>query len=460
MPTAPAIDTTLYRNIESLQALPDTDFTALWEVVPTDRQQYYERMYSAEVSREQAGSSDQAEYEAVGKLIAKYQETGLIPLGDYWLATPDRIQKTVQNGLPAPSQSIGNMNPESKRFSLPMLVGAAVIAVVLVFMTGSRLFNIGKSNPSVAAIRTLTATPTPLRSSTPVLTPTPTPLALENQDTIIRGGTDRSSGSIAAYPISLRVFATNGGQPRVFVVQRKVIDTAEWQFDTNPDTASYIAGLSARPVIGIPYSEENAELFNQLGTASIFTMQLNTGATLRFRFMSQNTVNRSETSAFRQAGTGLILALIGQRDETGAPTAIRQLITASYWAEQEVSADGALIALDGTSLPTVTSAPTATPVERLDVQLIAVHTSSGYLKAQLRIVNRRLSAVEFTPDSIWLVLGYSPQPTEPRTPAEGLAPFKLLPGQAVDLAVFWKYDMEQFGVIGIEHSHVFGIKLF
>ena len=92
-----------------------------------------------------------------------------------------------------------------------------------------------------------------------------------------------------------------------------------------------------------------------------------------------------------------------------------------------------------------------------DVRLIAVHTTSGYLKAQLRIVNRRLSAVEFNPDSIWLVLGYSPQPTEPRIPAEGLTPFTLLPGQAVDVSVFWAYAGERYGVIGVNTEYKYGL---
>jgi hypothetical protein len=288
---------TSYQTIEALRALSDADFAALWEAVPTDRQAYYQRMYTAELNRAQAGTSDLAEFDALSKLIVSYQATGLIPLGDYWLATPERIQERVRDGTTAEHAITSHAKAEPKRISPLLYVGAAGIAVVMLFVTGTRLSSIGKPVPPIAALRTLNATVTPLRSSTPVLTPTATPLALENQDAIIRGGTDRTYGNITAYPISLRVFSTDGSQPRVFVVQRKVIDTAEWQFDPNPDTASYIAGLSARPVLGIPYSEENAALFDQLGAASVFTLQLNTGATLRFRFVSQNTVHRSETSA-------------------------------------------------------------------------------------------------------------------------------------------------------------------
>jgi hypothetical protein len=444
----PTVNTS-YLTIEALRALSDADFAALWEAVPTDRQAYYQRMYTAELNRAQAGTSDLAEFDALSKLIASYQATGLIPLGDYWLATPERIQERVRNGATSDLPDTKSAKVEPKRVSPLLYIGAAGIAVVMVVITGARLSSVGKPITPVAAARTLTATVTPLRSSTPLLTPTATPLALENQDAIIRGGTDRTYGSITAYPISLRVFPTDNSQPRVFVVQRKVIDTAEWQFDPNPDTASYIAGLSARPVLGIPYSEENAALFDQFGAASALTLQLNTGATLRFRFISQNSVHRSETSAFRQAETGLILALIGQRDESGAPTAIRRMISAIYAPEQEVSADGALVSLNGTLLPTVTPAPTATPVERLDVQLISVHTTPGYLKAQLRIVNHRLSPIVFTPDSIWLALGYSPLPIEPRIPAEGLTPFTLLPSQAADVSILWVYIGEPFALLGV-----------
>jgi hypothetical protein len=134
------------------------------------------------------------------------------------------------------------------------------------------------------------------------------------------------------------------------------------------------------------------------------------------------------------------------------------MISAIYEPEQEVSADGALVSLNGTLLSTVTPAPTATPVERLDVQLISVHTTPGYLKAQLRIVNRRLSPLVFTPDSIWLALGYSPQPTEPRLPSEGLRPFPLLPGQAVDVSMYWAYGNEQFGVIGVGNDYLYTVR--
>jgi hypothetical protein len=215
-----------------------------------------------------------------------------------------------------------------------------------------------------AANLTMTATAT--LTATPAHSPTPTPIALEQRDPVIRGGDGDRAG---AFPVNLRVSLPGARQPRVFVVQRRLIQTAEWNFDPNPDTASYIAGLAVRPVIGVPYSAENADLFKAVAEGTTFTLQMNTGATLRFRFEQRLEVQRSDTSIFRQIGPGLVLVLIGERGEDGALTATRTVITAAYLPEQELARDGALSGLLPTLEPTFTPspAPTVPPFSRLDV---------------------------------------------------------------------------------------------
>jgi len=57
----------------------------------------------------------------------------------------------------------------------------------------------------------------------------------------------------------------------------------------------------------------------------------------------------------------------------------------------------------------------------------------------------------FVPKDIAIAFGFAPPPPGPWTTAEGLAPFTLLPGQAVDLTLFWAwvgepYAMLRFGV--------------
>ncbi len=43
----------------------------------------------------------------------------------------------------------------------------------------------------------------------------------------------------------------------------------------NPDTASFLSGMSMRLVIGIPWSEENATWFAQIGAGADFQLQMN-----------------------------------------------------------------------------------------------------------------------------------------------------------------------------------------
>lgn len=51
----------------------------------------------------------------------------------------------------------------------------------------------------------------------------------------------------------------------------------------------------------------------------------------------------------------------------------------------------------------------------------------GQITTRLRIYNGQTTPVTFTPDDIWLALGYATEPPGPRNPAEGMQPFELLP---------------------------------
>jgi len=48
-----------------------------------------------------------------------------------------------------------------------------------------------------------------------------------------------------------------------------------------------------------------------------------------------------------------------------------------------------------------------------------------------------------------LALGYGENPPGPRTPAEGLASFDLLPGQAADITLTWRWQGEPYGSFGV-----------
>ncbi len=48
-----------------------------------------------------------------------------------------------------------------------------------------------------------------------------------------------------------------------------------------------------------------------------------------------------------------------------------------------------------------------------------------------------------------MAFGYAPQPPGPWSPAEGLEPFTLLPGQAVDLTLIWPWAGEPYASLRV-----------
>ncbi len=441
-----------YYTLDELNALSLPELAALWELVPTDRQRRYKTVYDREVKQAGAVGSDALEKHVTEELLNRYLTTALVPIGARWARTPTRIQEAVRTDadLVAP-EAVDEQNRPKK----PPITVLAVAGVAFVLMLFFILPRLGGRGQQIAANATITVTAT--STATPGKSPTPTPIALEQQDSVIQGG---DSSRTVAFPVNLRVALPGVSQPRVFVVQRRLIQMAEWNFDPNPDTASYIAGLTVRPVIGIPYSAENADLFRSMTDGTTFTLQMNTGAALRFTFEQRLEVSRSDTGIFRQVGPGLVLALIGEHDTTGAPTATRIVITATYAPDQELARDGALTGLLPTILPTVTPTPSPTlpPLSRLDVQVISVDTVPRRITIQLRIFNGQNQPVQIAPDNLWLALGYAPQPDGPRVSAGGLVPFDVLPGQAADLSLSWVWAGEPYGSLSVG-SYLYGITL-
>jgi hypothetical protein len=432
-----------FHTLAELEKLSEAELTAMWEVVPTDRQRLYKAMYDRELRKEGvtgAVGSDALEKLVLLSLLKQYEETALVPAGEVWVYTPRFVQERArQNELlvePDPTTREGRKTPP-----VPILLAGGAVFLCMIFFLLVR----GRGGKAVALAGTITATHT----LTPVHSPTPTPLALENQDQVINGG---SGDRVIAYPVNLRIQIAGSSEPRVFVVQRRVVRTAEWDFDNNPDTASFVTGMSVRPIIGIPWSEENAALFKNISSGTQFTLQMNTGALLRYDFVSTAQVTRSDTSVLRQVGPGLVLILIGERDVDNQLTATRMLVTAAYAADQELSREGVLMNTIAQSMPTSTPTAMPTPVDRIDVQMVSVtsHAPTKSLTVSLRIFNARQSSITIGPDALWVALGYSPRPPGPRIPAEGLTPFGLLPGQAVNLTVHFPWSGEPFATVGTE----------
>lgn len=552
-----------FHTIDELQALSLEELQALWELVPTERQRAYRTAYDREVRNAGAIGSDTLEQQVAAELLKRYDESALVPVGSRWARTPLRVQEAARENDP-PDMADNTQVTASSKPSPKMLMVIGLLALVFIGVLMPRLFSGGGSNESELEA-TAEVSPTP----TPVVSPTPTPLALEAQDDVITGG-DRERA--VAYPVNLQVVLPEGDSaPRVWVVQRRTVRAAEWNYDANPDIASFVSGMSVRPVIGIPYSEENAAWFASMQEGTVFNLTMNTGAILRYEFAAKTDVRRSDTSIFRQVGPGLVLLLIGETDDDGLPTATRTLVTATYPPEQELSRGGELVGLsfsvqegglgetlqlsdlatltlrdvrtvaDSPDLPTGQQAlvfnldvsagvdyldtslwrvevydaggqvylpntlaldtadygaipvnipslslipasvgyivPTDFPGGRLvisdgggqavsfrftltapeievqydgiDVRLVSVTTIEGQIMTRLRIYNGQTTPVTFTPDDIWLALGYAPDPPGPRNPAEGMQPFELLPEQAVNLTLVWYWADEPYAALQV-----------
>jgi hypothetical protein len=445
-----------YHTIDDLRALSIEELRALWELVPTDRQHRYQSVYQREVRTNGASGSDALEQQVVTALIQRYDEGALVPIGARWAKTPVRIQDAVKSGETlTPPEAEFTPPAANKKQAFLIFGGAALFLVFFMFLLLSR--RSGDDPQPVADAGTISpyATPT-LR-----YTPSPTPIALEEQDVIIRDGVrDRAP----AYPVNLQVLPAGQAQPRVFVVQRRKVEVSEWEYDTNPDTASFIHGLSVRPVMGVPWSPDNAALFESLEPGAMFSIRLNTGAVQQFAFASKTEVSRSDTSAFRQIEPGLVLVLIGERDARGAPTATRLLVLATYPPEQELARDDVLVA-DLLDLPVVDVTPTPPPPtatslparDLLHVDVISVVTVEGRITIQLRAYNAQPEPVDLWPEDFAIAFGYAPQPPGPWTTAEGLEPFTLLPGQAADVTLHWAWAGEPYAMLDVG-AYRFGVE--
>lgn len=313
--------------------------TRQWDAVPTERQDAYRRAYQREVRAAGAGSDDAAELAVLQRLIDAYRQQALVPVGSRWVSVPERVRLAARRDRPLTATNDDLIRPDSQR--APRLLGllllplAGLLLWVLMTQTGDRHDETAAGPGALAAPGTLAA---PTITLTPSASPTPTPLALEASDTVIRAG-DRAGDSSRRrpyYPVLLQVYPADGAPSRVFVVQERAVQTADWRFDPNPDVASWVSGLLVRPVLGLPFSDDNAALMADLSPGARFELQMNTGATLRFVYSGARQVTRQETAIFSQIAPGLTLVLIGATDADGAPTETRRVVEAVYPVEQEI----------------------------------------------------------------------------------------------------------------------------
>src|SRR5258708_33425680 len=386
-----------YHTVEELLAMSIEGLAALVDQIPTDRQRVYKLQYDRWLRQQGVMTtvgSDSLEKEATLPLFGEHQQRALVPAGERaWanVASSTRERASHNEALPVVEAA-----PPARRVNL-VILGAALVGVFICMLVMISILR-GRANASTARI-TLTSTRTP--TATPVNSPTPTPLALENQDRIIQGGNGGSSTS-QAYPVTLKISLPDAAQPRVFVVQRRTVQTSQWDFDNNPDIASFVTGMAVRPIIGIPWSSENADYFQHIVQGAAFTLQMNTGADLHFNFPSSSQIARSPTSVLRQVGPGLVLILIGERDEAGNLTATRPMVLASYQPNGELLREGLLLdSLVGTPIPaTVTLLPT--PLDRVDIEIVSLvsQPTTKAVTVTLRIFNSPQRSIHFPSDPL------------------------------------------------------------
>jgi hypothetical protein len=326
------------------------------------------------------------------------------------------------------------------------MIAGACCGLVLVFLL---VRGVSGSKSSVPSKVTAAATPT----ATLARTYTPTPLALDAQDAIIQGGS-AGGGMSTLYPINLRIAVPDVPQARLFVVQRRVVTTAEWNYDDNPDVASYLVGLMVHPVLGIPWSDANAELFHSAGPGTMIALQMNTGAVQRFVVTAQQEIGRGDTTSFAQGHPGLTLVLLGQKmtDEEMPPTDRRLILIADYAA----SPDDSVAGMPTVNPPTLAVVPTAR--QRIDVDMIRVTMQPGHLSVRLRVFNGQTQPLTLDEHSMWLTYGYSEQPAGPHVQAE-LQSLTLAPYQAADVTVIWAWHGEPYAVIGIMDVYQYSLTL-
>ncbi|MCB9460184.1 MAG: hypothetical protein H6670_11090 [Anaerolineaceae bacterium] len=298
-----------------------------WDAVPAERQAYYCRVYQRELQKANATLDDAAELRVLRQLIDAYRQQALVPVGTRWAIVPDHIQQAARE-----QREMSHDEPliQPVRSGTPRLLGLLLLpmaGLVILFLVTT--FSGGDDASAVA----LDATPSITATVTPEISPTPTPLALEEADRVIRDGELLSKDY---YPVLLQVYPPDAMRSRVFVVQERLIETADWRFDANPDVASWVSGLIVRPVLGLPFSEENTAFMESLQTGTRFELQMNTGAVLTFLYEDRQEVVRQTSAIFRQDTPGLVLVLIGEYAPDGLLTDERTVVTARYEASNEI----------------------------------------------------------------------------------------------------------------------------
>jgi hypothetical protein len=110
--------------IETLRYYAVEELTALWELVPTERQRRYKAVYDREVRNAGASGSDALEGQVAAELLVRYTDTALVPVGARWARCPARIQEAAKQGseLVAPETVLERESPKRPRPIVLLLI--------------------------------------------------------------------------------------------------------------------------------------------------------------------------------------------------------------------------------------------------------------------------------------------------------------------------------------------------
>jgi hypothetical protein len=341
-----------FYSIADLMAMDQTELQSLWDEIPPERQKFYENAYSSALAS--LGSGDITDDQAMGiieQILAHY-ESGQVPIisGNRWVQVPTWVREEVEQGhdltrapdveddkgrKPAARGRTGTTSPGARKSGLnPQLVVAAVAGTLIFFCIVFTVIRRLNGDATELAEVDMTATAA-MMTQIALSTGTPTPFSITDTDEIIKEGEDFED----YYPVLLEVMPQNESAPRVFVVQQKPIEIADWQYDSrNTEVASWISGLLVRPVLGIPYSPDNGAFLGTLQSGDVILLHMSTGTILRFTVQETARVLQQDRAIFRQISPGIVLILLGEPDHND-----RLVIMGEYPPQQELQRDEAAL---------------------------------------------------------------------------------------------------------------------
>lgn len=315
-----------YIEVDALERMTLDQVESVWDLVPTEDRDFLTRRYRRLVKKHKI-SSDEQEMKLADEHLQRYRYEGLVPAGENWVKISSAKRLEMKRG----ETDVADVDEDESSGPPWMTIAIVGFALFLFIFLGARLLG-GQSSETtmtVEATPTETLTPTFTPSPIPSITPPPTstPIALVESDRFIEAGDGRNR---TFFPVQFQVNRPEDSQPRVFIVQERLVELTEWLFDPNPDVVSWISQTNIRPVLGIPYSEANDTFIRSLGPGTSFALRMNTGVELTFTFTSSSEIGRQDTNLFQQVEPGLILVLIGELGEDNLPTATRYIVSASY----------------------------------------------------------------------------------------------------------------------------------